>query len=306
MRFWVYISLLFIVKTTLAQDSKLINKGDRAFKRGKYFDAIELYKEAQNEGSTYNLNQKIADTYYRVQDFRQAADYYLKLISTTKQKQEDYERLYLSYHYSGDQIKSAEILNLLYDYFPSFKQSKFYWWAISELSAPCVPYYGKKKKLNYCVTLDATSSIDFNNDKIHFKWEPDDGTKHYGPRLKHCFTESGKHDIKLTSIDSTNSIVRQSDTTLQVIFLDHTNFILAGRRQVGYETSFNAFQLTDSEDYFYMVWETGDGNVYFSPEAKHVYNMIGEYLVKLTVFGKDESGYIYPVACLTKTWVIGE
>ena len=304
MKFSLVILSFFISILCFAQNEKLISKGDKSLKKLRYFEALMYYNEAYSIAPSYDLESKIADVYYTVKDFRQAADYYLKLISSTKQKQEDYEKLYLAYHYSGNNIKAAEILGLLYDYYPPFRTSKFYWWATSELNAPCVPFYGRKKKLNYCVTLDAGSSIDPNNDKVRFEWYTGDGMSYEGPVLKHCFTKSGKHDIKLSSIDFTNNIERRKDTIIQDLFLSSSNFIISGKRQTHQKAYFSAYDLTDSEDYFYMVWETGDGHIYFQSEAEHIYKMRGEYLVKLTIFGKDESGYIYPVACLTKPWIV--
>ena len=282
-----------------------MEQGDKSLEKLELNGAILKYISAYEEEATPEVIRKIADTYYKLKEWEKAGDWYKLLLQYPGLEPEDYISSITCFSF----LEQMDLVNAklaeLKELFPYYTLPKaFEFWLKKHFYDPCIPDKTKNSQVSYCVDIDASQGIDPNNLTVSFEWTFEDGSKKFGPRLKHCFPGAGKHLVKLSLVDSTLGTARTQDTTLTVSFVKEAMFKVSGNRFLGRPVNFYAFNLKDHPDYYSMVWELGDGSLSFKEAFIHRFYTPGTQKIILHIFGKNEKNEIYQIACLTQNWNI--
>lgn len=121
MRYSVYyiIGLFFIIASPFGySQSSRINKADQDFDSHAYIDAQEVYLKVVEKGyQSAQVLQKLADTYYYNSDYKNAGEWYKRLLTDYEESAapEAYFRAALSIRSSGDIETSAEYMLTYYE-----------------------------------------------------------------------------------------------------------------------------------------------------------------------------------------------
>jgi PKD repeat protein len=162
------------------------------------------------------------------------------------------------------------------------------------------------------VNLDGSNSYDteLTGYKLSYEWDFGDGSPHvWGRRQSHTYTKSGTYEAKLKVYNyacSTDTCtigrcgvpcLTGSDSVVVKVRTDLTNNTLptasAGPDIVASPVNQVVFDLTGTRDpdgsIEYMYLEFGDGQRIDSPplNVTHIYNSIGNYTARLTVYDDD-------------------
>lgn len=305
MRYLLCSILLSLVLVCNGQYNRYMEQGDKSLEKLELNGAILKYLSAYEVEPKPEVIRKIANTYYKLKEWEKAGTWYQQLLQYPGLDPEDYIDAITCFSFleQKDQVKSQ--LTELKELFPYYTPPKaFEFWVNKHFNDPCIPDKTKNAQVSYCVDIDASQGIDTNNLSVVFKWTLEDGSKKYGPRLKHCFPGAGKHQVQLSLIDSTLNMARTLDTTLTVSFVKEAMFKVSGNRFLGRPVNFYAFNLKDHPDYYGMVWELGDGSLNFKEAFVHRFYTPGTQKIILHIFGKNEKNEIYQIACLTQNWNI--
>lgn len=160
------------------------------------------------------------------------------------------------------------------------------------INAPPVPDIkaGRVIAADTPMTFDATGSNDPDGRIVQFFWDMGDENKKQGPVIDHAYQLPGEYQGKLTVVDDSGTLNRQSvmDFTVRV---NHPPVPDAGEDQVVNESLvfFDAGKTTDRDDpIISYLWNFGDGQKAEGITTSHVYSLPGAYRVRLTV--TDASG----------------
>ncbi|MGB0165527.1 MAG: PKD domain-containing protein [Luteibaculum sp.] len=287
------------------QYDRYISQGDKSLEKREINGALLKYLDAYSDSSTQFITRKIASTYYLAGEWEKAESWFFKLLTYPDQSPDDYLDYIkcLAFQDKGD--KALEFFSYLKEYFPEYKYPEgFEFWLIQRFSNPCQPDVTKNARISYCITINATESLDPGNPKLKFYWKFDDGTTAEGPKVKHCWRTAGNHEFTLTSVDSSLGHVRKSDSTFTVSFVEEAKFKLSGNKEAGSFVNFYAYNLKEHPDYYGMVWELSDGTLHYKEAFVHDFYRPGTYTITLHVYGKNDLDQIYQIACLKQNWTV--
>jgi tetratricopeptide (TPR) repeat protein len=306
MRLLVWSIFIFLPIIGSAQYSRNLLRGEKYLAREEYNKAINALRQARSDSNSYYTNHLLGEAYFHLQEFQNAAIYYNHSLEFVGQDTSDYRQLYLTYNALKEVDKAQNILDLMVEYYPGIDSTMFYNWATQNINSPCTPDYGIRESLRYCIKIDASESIDPGNPNQKLKWRTDDGKSYNGPKLNHCFNNSGKHKIKLITEDNSLGYRRKSDTTLTVVFLDNNSLIMEQIPDKSNYIEVKTYNVeNDSEIPYTFAWETGDGKVYFDEVLNHKYHKKGNYNIKLTIFEQVRPGLFIPICCIYKKCEVG-
>ncbi len=298
------IGLLFCFLSQ-AQYQRSLEQGDKNREKLQLNGALLKYLKAYEDSASVEVIQRIADTYYDLQEWDKAEEWYYQILMSPYQESQHYIDYITCLAFQGKQERSVTFLGYLQDYFPDYEvDPRFKFWLEKKFSDPCRPDKTKNSRISYCIDFDISLSVDSNNTSVHFIWNFDDGTEKQGVRLKHCFKTAGNHQVTLTSVDSSLGHTRTSDTTFTVSFVEEASFKVNGNTTVGRPVNFYAYNLRQHPDYYGMVWEISDGTLHYKEAFVHEFFQPGTYSIILHVFGKNANNEIYQVACLTQDYTI--
>ncbi len=143
------------------------------------------------------------------------------------------------------------------------------------------------------VEVNASSSIDPDDDILTFAWDFGDGSFGSGVMLTHTYTDNGQYTIQLTVTDSQG----QQGTTAQTIWViqpsDLPEAIFTASPSSGGTPLTAAFNAAASSDpngtIMTYMWSYGDGSTGSGVSVLHTYAVEGTYMATLTV--TDDEGF---------------
>ncbi|WP_282079960.1 glycoside hydrolase family 9 protein [Aquimarina algiphila] len=137
------------------------------------------------------------------------------------------------------------------------------------------------------VSFDASASSDPNGDTLTYTWDFGNGQTSTLATPTVTFTEIKTYTVSLTVSDGTNV---SSPFTKDIVVSDGNiapiaNFTATPTTGIAPVTvSFDASSSTDANgDTLTYTWDFGDGNTSVGVTATHIYALVGNYTVKLTV-----------------------
>jgi hypothetical protein len=130
----------------------------------------------------------------------------------------------------------------------------------------------------YCVSLDATQSIDKVGPGLEYTWVFDGIKKRKGIQVEHCFTRPGFHQASLNTYDPSIGQLVESDTTIVLNVPSALRFNKSGFFKILNTVSFETKGYKTKEGNF-LLWKFGDGNFTTGNSVKNVYYEQGEFEV---------------------------
>jgi hypothetical protein len=130
----------------------------------------------------------------------------------------------------------------------------------------------------YCVSLDASKSIDMNAPELEYTWVFDGLRKRKGIQVDHCFTRPGLHQASLNTYDPKIGQIVESDTTIILNLPSALRFNKSGFFKILNTVSFETKGYTVAEGNF-LLWSFGDGNYSSGRSVKNVFYEIGDFEV---------------------------
>lgn len=144
------------------------------------------------------------------------------------------------------------------------------------------------------VVFDASSSVDWDNRLVGFRWDFGDGTQADGIRAAHRFTRPGSFRVGLTVTDDSGTSCATDTATARITVNTPPRAVAGGDREgfVGGAHDGLLFDGSASRDAdgnpLSFLWDLGDGVVLAGDKVRHGYARAGRYPVRLTV--SDGSG----------------
>ncbi len=305
MRIILSLCLFFFLIGVSGQD-KYILAGDRLMERSAFLEALEKYQISYIYNEDYTASQRIASVYFILQRFEESANWQKKLLAfneSTPQDNFDYAKTLIQLNKIDEAL---EQVNLFLEKVPGDpKGKKLLYLATFLKNGDIDPIRGKNRAVDYCVELKASNNPADLGPDVKLEWLFDDGTLVIGPVAKHCFKTSGKHSVKLSSIDKTYETIVRQDTVLPIFLLEEVNFDIEGLAWIDAAVKFDARSLAYRKNILGVVWQTGDGNIIFDEVFTHKYVLKGNYSIVLTVIAQD-NGNIYPGGSIVRSWNVIE
>ncbi len=305
MRIALLIGSLFISLAGFGQD-KYILAGDRLMERLLFLEALEKYQISYIYQEDYVASKRIAGAYFAMQRFEESATWAKKLFNFPESVADDrldYAKLLISL---GKIEEAEEQLVLFLDKIPGDPRGKKLQYLIGFMKNNQLdPIRGKDRSVDYCVHLKAVDDTTQLGPDIRIEWLFDDGVVKRGNEVDYCFKTPGKHTVTLTSIDKTYDTYTRQDTVMPIFFLEAVNFDIEGIGWVEAAVQFDARKLAYRKNILGVIWQTGDGGIFFDEVFTHKYLQKGNYTVTLTVIAED-NGNIYPGGSITRSWPVIE
>ena len=133
----------------------------------------------------------------------------------------------------------------------------------------------------YCITIDASASIDSANSELIYEWihhrEEVERTK----VLKVCYDQPGKHMIWLNVIDPTTGIRNLRDTAIELYLEPKPNFDTEGLALINTTQSFDVSTYANEVSQRTFLWDFGDGTMRQGKVVRHVFHEAGEFPIRL-------------------------
>ncbi len=298
-------SLLMFCLAGIAQD-KYILAGDRLMERLQFLDALEKYQISYIYNEDYTSSKRIANAYFAMQRLEESGTWMKKLFNFQESTPEDhfeYAKLLVSLEKYDD---ATEQLNLFLEERPDDANGKKLSYLIRFIqNGQLDPIRGKDRSVSYCVHLKAVDDTLQLGPDVKIEWLFDDGVVKKGNEVNYCFNTPGKHTVTLTSIDKTYETYTRQDTVMPIFFLEAVNFDIDGIGWIDAAVKFDARKLAYKKNILGVVWQTGDGSIFFDEVFTHKYLQKGNYSVTLTVIAEDK-GNIYPGGSIIRTWNVIE
>ncbi len=287
--------------TSLGQD-KYVVAGDRLMEKLSFLEALEKYQISYIYNEDYISSKRIAATYFVLQRYTEAEKWFNKTLQFKNVSIEDHINLLKCYLALNKVNESVALCNQLLLENPSSKKLiliKALCQSLLESSDNTVK--GKERKVDYCIDLQAVEDSSMLGPDVTIEWLFDDGVLKLGNKVKHCFKTPGKHSVTLSSIDKTFDVITRSDTTISLFFLEALNFDITGLAWIDASVKLDGRKLAYRPNIFGVIWQTGDGNIYFDEVFTHKYLLKGNYNITLTIIA-EENGSIYPAGSITRNW----
>jgi len=303
----ILISLFFglVVKAQLSEE----RRGDSYFSSNKYLRAVSSYKDAYEIANSYVLAKKIAESYHAAGYLKEAANWYFQVLHFPEQTPRDYYKLINTYIITGEYQEAKRFFDFIPLFFPEEDKEPLYTALINLFQYnECNPRNATDKKVNYCVNLSAKGIIE-NNPKSNtsYFWTFENTERINGIEARYCYKTPGVKQATFSSIKTSLETVTRFDTVITLNFFDQPNFEIAStNRRHPEEVNFYAYNFLNTENFYAIVWDTGDGHLYFGESVQHRFNKVGKYNVKMYILGKSQFGDIYPIGCLSKTWTLNK
>ena len=136
------------------------------------------------------------------------------------------------------------------------------------------------------VSFDASSSMDENNDPLNYEWDFGDGTKDYGLKVSHRYSEVGNYDVKLVVRDD-SGMDCSVGIDFQTVRLNKAPKADAGDDVVGCVGERILFDGSNSFIYkkgtVSAKWSFDDGTSAEGLKVSHAYNNPGKYQAVLSL-----------------------
>lgn len=166
----------------------------------------------------------------------------------------------------------------------------------------------EQEENNYCFLFWETGVLDDDTLPLAYEWDFGDGTKARGLSVRHCFEGPGDYHVELNLIDTVVGITFMHGVSgeyqvrdIEQVFIDAPDAALLGQ-EITLDAGKSIYDGCDIEKYF---WEINDGFRAKGVAAKHTFEAIGEYEIKLGVTGiPDETGQLVCKKCVTKKILI--
>ena len=164
------------------------------------------------------------------------------------------------------------------------------------------------KKYSECFVFYETAAMEIDTMPLIYQWDMGDGTKIRGLEADHCFKGPGTYQIKLNVVDTITGEVFYNQAEY--------DFVLEGIKQpyitvpdtavINSPISFNG-EKSNIPGYssYSFFWDFGNGKRSTGSIIKNEYKEPGNYIVKLGVTAKDQSGNL-KTFCTCKTLTIAE
>ncbi|MBR9831171.1 hypothetical protein [Acidiluteibacter ferrifornacis] len=130
----------------------------------------------------------------------------------------------------------------------------------------------------YCVTVDASESIDQYAPELEYTWVFDGLRKRKGIKVEHCFTRPGFHQAAINTYDPSIGQLVESDTTIVLNVPPALRFDKSGFFKILNTVSFKTKGYKAGEGNF-LLWSFGDGNYTTGHAVKNVYYEQGDFEV---------------------------
>ncbi len=296
--------LMLLGVWSFAQD-KYIKDGDRLTERQEFLDALEKYQISYFYNADYISTQRIAQTYFKLQRFDDAINWYSQTVKNREATWQDFYWLAKSAIVERKFDVALNAITRAIGRNGNSRELQLVKMHIEKLSERnSVPERAKDKSVDFCIDINLPSDPQQVGSQIQYEWYFDDGTFKKGNQVEHCFERGGKHTVKLTSIDNSFGVLTKNDTVVELYFYDETNFSIEGIGWVNSAVKYDASNTVDESIVAGFLWETGDGNILMDNPSTFKYIKPGQYKVKLTIFFKDSNGTISHGGSISKTWMV--
>ena len=299
------LAILFLLCAVVSAQDKYIKDGDKLMERQEFLDALEKYQISYFYNADYISTQRIAQTYFQLQRFKDAINWYSQAVKNKEATWQDFYWLSKSAIVERDFDVALAAINRAIGRNKTNRELQFVKLHIEELAKrKSVPERAKNTTTDFCIKVNLPADPQQVGSQIQYEWFFDDGTFKKGNNIEHCFERGGKHTVKLTSVDNSYNILTKNDTTLELYFFDNTNFLIEGIGWVNSAVKYDANNTVDNDIVAAYLWETGDGNILFSSSCIYKYAKAGQYKVKLTIFFKDSNNSVSHGGTISKTWLV--
>ncbi|MCI5165472.1 MAG: PKD domain-containing protein [Candidatus Electrothrix sp. GM3_4] len=144
------------------------------------------------------------------------------------------------------------------------------------------------KHLSACneAVLDASGSVDKDDDHLAFTWHFPDGSTASGSRITHDFQQPGKHTVALTVQDDSGFVANQAGLDVPVIINAPPKAHIAAPASAapGEKVHFDGSASVDSDGKIIRYrWKFGDDREGNGPVREHSFSRPGLYQVQLLV-----------------------
>ena len=153
---------------------------------------------------------------------------------------------------------------------------------ISKLAIAAFPdsSFNSNKRVNYCIELDATQSIDPVAPNLEYHWTIDRIYKAKGTIVEHCFPKPGNHLVTLSIYDPKIDQMVLNDTVFNLFIPSALRF-----KKGGFYKILNTVTLVTDDyqipDNSFLLWDFGDKNFSSGSSVRNVYSDEGVYDIKL-------------------------
>ena len=282
-------------------------RGDAAYTSEKYLRAVSSYKEAYKLEPSYTLAKKIAESYHAGGYSKEAANWYFEILHHPNQTPVDYYKLINLLILNKEFVEAQEFIDLVVLFYPEEETKKPLYTALKNLYQynECSPITAYSKKVNYCANLNAEGLTDNPNNNINYYWTFENGDIINGSSTRYCYKTPGIHKVKFTSVKKTLGNTTTFDTTITLNFFDDPDFEIAvANRKRPNEVNLYAYNFRNTDNFYEVVWDTGDGHLYFGESVQHKFSKKGKQTIRMYILGKSQFGEIYPIGCLKKSWTL--
>ena len=309
MRYTLILISLFISLIVQAQLSEE-RRGDSYFSSGKYLRAVSAYKDAYKIDNSYTIAKKIAESYHAGGYLKETANWYFQVLHYPEQTPRDYYRLINTYIINNEFKEAQRFLDYLALFFPETEDKTTLYNALIKLFKynECTPKSATDKKVNYCVNLSAKGIVENGpTSNTSYFWTFENKDRISGIEARYCYSTPGVKKAVFTSIKTSLQTTTRFDTIIELNFFEQPNFEIANsNRKRPEEVNLYAYNFLNTANFYAIVWDTGDGHLYFGESVQHRFNKIGKYNVKMYILGKSQFGEIYSIGCLSKTWTLNK
>ena len=164
---------------------------------------------------------------------------------------------------------------------------------LSKLAISAFPdsSFNLNKRVNYCIELDATKSIDPIAPNLEYFWTIDRIHKTKGTIVEHCFPKPGNHFISLSIYDPKIDQMVLNDTVFNLSIPSALRF-----KKGGFYKILNTVTLV-TDDYkvpknSFLLWDFGDETTSTQTNPTHTYNDAGTFEVMLIATNDCDSDTI--------------
>lgn len=144
----------------------------------------------------------------------------------------------------------------------------------------------------FTVMLDASGSIDPDNDELTFEWIFPDGIHSPGSRIVHDFRKPGSYAVTLVVSDLSGFVANSSKVT-QTIRINESPKAKIHAPSAGIPLESLVFDASDSWDpdgtILNYLWDFGDGQTFSGKTVNHRYSRPEKYHVTLVVTDDSQS-----------------
>ncbi len=193
------------------------SKADDLYKQEWYSISAKHYERLYETHPTEDIMLKRMNAYVRSHQYEKAESFFRELKESDMELSEyglvfaDVLRRNGQYEESLEWYGKSEIADSVQD---KVQLGAGIAQSLLDMKGAC---FGDKEK-KYCISLDASESIDPERPDLVIQWDFDDGGSASGPAIEYCFTTPGKHMAFLNIYDPVTQFTDKREFEMDVEF----------------------------------------------------------------------------------------